>query len=522
MLKKLSKNITIINVIIFVVVILVGGVSIVFSSKILHNSYKIQKMSEHIILVDGIHATSFQFLLDIHHFLIDPNEIFAQSARDNLNKIEKELDNYIKEETAELYGDKYNKNMAILISLKKDIQHQKGIFYFFDEFSKKGTFDKNKFIGMEDFGNEIEEKVGEINRVHFNKIVGYQKDSLTYMWIIMILYIVFITFGVTSVYLGHRILTRKVVNPIKELSSATIEFSEGTFDKRVFTDSRTEIGLLYQSFNKMADKLQDHNELLRKFNEELERKVKERTLELQEANEQLQRTQGALIRAEKIAAVGQIAAGVTHEIKNPLNSLAINIQMLQKQIKETVETDECGFSEMAYIIQCEVKRINNILDNFVWFAKFPDPKFMQNDLNQTVKEVTAFISPEAKGAGVTIDLSLSDSIPEFKFDNSQVKEILMNLTRNAFQAMPHGGELKISTSASNNKITINVSDTGIGIPEGNLVRLFTPFFSTKDSGFGLGLAIVKRIVEGHGGRISCRSKAGEGTVFEIVFPVEKD
>ncbi|MEK7271382.1 MAG: ATP-binding protein, partial [Nitrospirota bacterium] len=169
----------------------------------------------------------------------------------------------------------------------------------------------------------------------------------------------------------------------------------------------------------------------------------------------------------------------------------------------------------------EVKRINNILDNFVGFAKFPEPKFMLNDMNQIVKEVAMFISPAAKEAGVTINLSLSEGIPAFKFDRPQIKEVLMNLSQNAIHAMPHGGVLKITTSIRNNTVVTNVSDTGIGIPDKNIDKIFTLFFSTKDRGLGLGLAIVQRIVEGHGGKISCSSKVGEGTSFEIVLPIER-
>lgn len=147
---------------------------------------------------------------------------------------------------------------------------------------------------------------------------------------------------------------------------------------------------------------------------------------------------------------------------------------------------------------------------------------MQNDINQIIKEVTTFISPNSKEIGVTIELSLSGSIPVFKFDRPQIKEVLMNLSQNAVHAMPHGGVLKIITSMRDNNVVVEVSDTGIGISEKNMDKIFTPFFSTKDGGLGLGLAIVQRIIEGHGGSISCSSKVGEGTVFEIVLPVERD
>lgn len=331
----------------------------------------------------------------------------------------------------------------------------------------------------------------------------------------------FVLIGMFSVYIGHRFITKGVVNPIKELVSATIKFSEGSFDKRVHTNSRTEIGLLFESFNKMADKIQENNEFLKKFGEELEEKVKGRTFELQVANMQLRKVHDAMIRAEKIVAIGQVATGVTHEIKTPLNALSINIQMLMREVKDKCGTDECGFYKTVDLIQCEVKRINDILNSFVGFAKFPEPEFVQHDINQVISDVAMFMSHDAKESGVTIALSLSDKIPEFRFDISQIKEVLMNLSQNAINAMPYGGMLKITTCVLDNGVVVSISDSGIGIPEKNKDRIFSPFFSTKNGGLGLGLAIVQRIVEGHEGKINFSSNVGKGSVFEVIFPIER-
>jgi signal transduction histidine kinase len=521
MLKKLGKNITIVNAIVFTVVILVGGISIFLTQKILHNAYKIEELSEHIVIIDDIHTDAYRLVLAIHHFLIDQDEVYSQEAIRLISEIQTKVEGYKAKEEVGLYKERHKEQIELLNAILKDVREAKSIIKIFEEFSKTGKFDRDELIGHEEFVYHMESATIEINKIHVGKIAEWGKESLRYMWVIMILYVMFVTFGGLSIYIGHRLLLKNVVNPLKELSSATIEFSDGRFDKRVYTDSKTEIGLLYQSFNKMADKIQEHNKFLRKFNEELERKVKERTHELQEANEQLRRAQNALIRAEKIAAVGQIATVVTHEIKTPLNSLSINIQMLLREIKDKWGTEECKFYEVANLIQCEVRRINNILDSFIGFARFPKPRFMQNDINQIIKEVTTFISPNAKEMGITIELSLSDGIPAFRFDRPQIKEVLMNLSQNAVHAMPHGGVLKIITSMRDNNLVVEVSDTGIGISEKNIDKIFTPFFSTKDGGLGLGLAIVQRIIEGHGGSISCSSKVGEGTVFEIVLPVER-
>ena len=270
----------------------------------------------------------------------------------------------------------------------------------------------------------------------------------------------------------------------------------------------------------MAEKLQENDEFLRKFNEELEKKVIERTLALQATNEQLQKTQNALVRTEKIAAVGQIAAGVTHEVKNPLNSLSINAQMLMKELVEKFGLDSSAY-ESASLIRSEINRINNILEEFVKFAKFPEPEFSENDINQVIKEVYDLISESAKESDVKVMLSLQENIPLFRFDAGQLIEVLINLAQNAIKAMRDGGLLEINTAQNDDNIIISVTDSGEGISERNFDKVFSPFFSTREGGLGLGLSIVQRIVESHGGKVSCQSNVGEGTVFEVVLPVQR-
>jgi len=270
----------------------------------------------------------------------------------------------------------------------------------------------------------------------------------------------------------------------------------------------------------MAENLQENDEILRKFNENLEKKVEERTLELQKTNEQLRNTQNALIRTEKIAAVGQIAAGVTHEIKNPLNSLSINTQMLMRELSDKLGS-ESSVHETATHIRYEINRINNILEEFVKFAKFPEPQFYDNDINQVVMEVVDLVSESAKEIGVTIKLSLHKDIPSFKFDARQFKEVFINLFQNAMKAIKENGTLDIETSFVSDHVNIRVIDNGVGISERNFEKVFSPFFSTKEGGMGLGLPIVQRIVESHGGKISCASEIDVGTTFDITIPLER-
>ncbi len=518
MLKKLGKSITIANAIAFTVVIMVGGVSIFLSQKILHNEYNIKEISRDIVTIDSIHASTYQLILAMHHFIIDPHEIYSTEVRELTEKLESKVSEYKEYEMIESSHDE-DPEIAYLDIMLHNIEQLKGIGDMLKTYARTGQLDKKKLIRMESYGYEIEEITEKINEVHFDKIEESIGTSLSIMWSILIIYLVFIIIGGLAIYAGHIVHLKSVVNPIKELASATVEFAEGKLDKRVYTDSESEIGQLYNSFNKMAEKLQENDEILRKFNEALERKVRERTSELQFANDKLQRTQIALIRTEKVAAVGQIAAGVTHEVKNPLNSLSISTQMLLKELADKFGQDSSAY-ESASLIRHEINRINNILEEFVKFAKFPEPEFHPNNINTVISEVNTLMSSSAQDMDVQVVLSLQDDIPEFSFDARQFKEVLINLIQNAMKSIHNDGRIEIKTAISAENVIISVKDNGEGIPKKYIDKIFTPFFSTKEEGLGLGLPIVQRIIESHGGKIECTSTVGEGTVFEISLPIE--
>lgn len=518
MLKKLGKSITIVNAVAFIVVILVGGVSIYLTKNILHSAYKIEALSEDIIKVDNMHADAYRLVLGMHHFLLeeDDDPAYLTSV---LKDLEDEINDYLNEELDEL-SEGPNLEIKLLQDLLVNVNELKAVSDLAEVYVKTGRFDKDKLYSLEEYAYEIEEVTSEINKVHMKKIGRWTNESLRNMWMIFFIYLVFILIGGLSIYAGHIILLSRVVKPIKELAAATIEFADGKLDKRVYTDAKTEIGQLYTSFNRMAEKIQENDELLRKFNEELENKVSERTSDLRDANEQLKLTQAALVRTEKIAAVGQIAAGVTHEIKNPLNSLSINAQMLMKALSKELDS-ESSVHETATHIKYEINRINNILEEFVKFAKFPEPQFYVNDINQVIQEVVNIVDENAKELGVTIHTSLQNDIQPFNFDARQFKEILMNLFQNALKALKNGGSLGVETTMSAGNLTIRVTDNGEGIPEKNLDNIFSPFFSTREGGMGLGLSIVQKIVESHGGKITCMSEAGKGTTFKITMSLER-
>ncbi len=518
MLNKLGRIITVSNLTALIVVVLVGGASIFLTRHIFQNTNKTKEISERIVMLESIHADSFHYLLAIHNFMIEPGKVYARQAIYLLVTLEGDVKKYISLTGESTTGDQ-EAETALLHSILGKIQKSKGVTAVFEKNYSTGPVDKSEFNGLEKFAGGIEADIAEINRINFRKISEMEKESAIYMKRIYMLYVVFLMLGGLSILIGYMVLSSKVISPIKDLASATLEFSEGTFDKRVNTSSKTEIGLLYNSFNRMADKIQEHSRLMRGFNEEMEAKVKERTLELEGANEKLRKTQNALIRSEKMAAIGQISAGVAHEIKNPLNSLFINAQILQREVSDKLSSDS-RFYESVSLMKFEINRINNILEEFVKFAKYPEPQFVHNDINQVISQVAGLITENAKRSEIKVRLTLDNNIPSFRFDTLQFKTLLMNLSLNAFNALDRNGVLEFKTALDNGNVILSVSDDGKGIHEKDIDMIFSPFFSTREQGLGLGLSIVQRVVENHGGSIKCISKAGKGTVFEITLPIE--
>lgn len=517
---KLRKNISIIYAIVFLALLAIGGFSVYLSNTILYKLHEIEEESRHVVIVKQMYKDVFRLVLAMHHFLIHPEQAYVGEMSSQLSKIETRVRDYIEIEKKEFYEER-NIEIDYLQIILSDIDGLKAYLAAVDkEFSRSAGFDQAQFEASERFAYNIEIYVAKINEVHFKKIAEWEEQALSYMRVIIVLFATIFFGGLLAFYIGHRALSRTIVEPIRRLADTTIDFSRGAFDRRARTKSRTEIGQLYQAFNQMAECVQSRDRLLTRFNEDLEIKVDERTLELRKAAEQLQRTQMKLLTAEKISAIGEIATGVAHEIKNPLNSLSINMQSLLREIQKKCGAGGCRFYDMTNLIQYEVRRINTILDNFVSYAKFPEPQFMEHDLNGIVAETAAMLAPQAEASAVRVACFLSEAVPPFRFDRSQIKEVLMNLAQNALHAMPRGGVLTLRTLLQEDSVLLQVSDTGAGIPEKNRDRIFMIFFSTKERGLGLGLAIVKRIVEGHGGRIACTSADGAGTTFDVTLPLQ--
>jgi PAS domain S-box-containing protein len=234
-----------------------------------------------------------------------------------------------------------------------------------------------------------------------------------------------------------------------------------------------------------------------------------------------------LRRAENLASLTTLAAGVAHEIKNPLGSISIHLQLMQKALAKSsgakTEKNTALFEKYINVVNEEVDRLNHIVVDFLFAVRPMTLELREGNINSLIAEIVEFVRCELEQSRVRCLLELDENLPPVLMDERYMKQALLNLIKNAHAAMPAGGLLTIATSSLDNGIKIVLCDTGIGISEENLAKIFEPYFTTKPDGTGLGLTLVFKIIKEHQGEISVDSKEGEGTLFEISLPIpQKD
>jgi len=218
---------------------------------------------------------------------------------------------------------------------------------------------------------------------------------------------------------------------------------------------------------------------------------------------------------ERLAAIGKMAAHVTHEIRNPLSSIGLNVEMLEEEIPPA----QSEARKLVGAISREVGRLEQLSEEYLRVARLPSPRMEAEDVAALVRDVAGFVKLEMDRAGCTVNVEVADKVPPALFDEAQLRQALLNLLRNAREAMPSGGAIDVGVRAEGMSVGITVDDRGSGISDEVRARIFDPFFSTKGEGTGLGLAITRQIVEAHGGTISCAPRDGGGTTFKIALPI---
>ena len=349
---------------------------------------------------------------------------------------------------------------------------------------------------------------------------------------------------------GSFLLSRILVKPLKDLVRLTQKISEGDFSQTIEETSKNEIGQLVSSFNRMIERLKENQESIDSYLKSLEL-----------ANKKLKQAQEELIRTEKLASIGRFAAGVAHEVGNPLGAILGYTSILEK---DGIDREES--KDYLKRIEKEIERINRIVRELLDFARPSKFEIRDIEVNKVIENTVSLLSHQKNFENIETQLELQPDLPMIKGDESQLSQVFINIILNAIDAMPNGGHLRIQTdnlvvenlfgdglqllypprrkgdpmesdysrlrktdpfsaiftkySKGDQLIKIRISDTGMGIEQENLERIFDPFFTTKepDKGTGLGLSISLRIVESMGGKIRVESEVGKGSAFEIYFP----
>ncbi len=233
-----------------------------------------------------------------------------------------------------------------------------------------------------------------------------------------------------------------------------------------------------------------------------------------------QREREETIESERFSAVTLLAAGVAHEIGNPLNSLDIQLQLLERKLKQPGLSDanRVEFSESLGIARGEVSRLDQIISQFLKAVRPAPLECHPGDFNALILETVQFLRSEIENRNITVEIAPSSTLPPVLLDRDQMRQALYNIIRNSFQAMGSQGLLRVVTGSDDSHVWVSIGDTGGGIPQASIDRIFQPYYTTKESGNGLGLHVVQRIIRAHGGEIILESAENKGVVFTIRIP----
>jgi signal transduction histidine kinase len=303
-------------------------------------------------------------------------------------------------------------------------------------------------------------------------------------------------FGITAILAVSlsMFLTRFVTNPIQDLIN-TMERAEQGLDVRADVKSGDDIGRLADAFNSLISKLEAAKRSVEKYHYE------------------------QMKRADRLASIGEMAAGIAHEIKNPLAGITGVIQVLKKDL-QSGDPKRAIYEEII----AQVERLDKAVRNLLSFARPPELKMTLIDVNEQIGKVLDFLAPQFAKSGIVSERKLVPGIPWLTLDPDLVQQALLNIALNAIQAMPGGGKFMVETRAvppsdsAPGSVQIIMSDTGNGISQENLGKIFAPFFTTRQQGTGLGLSITQRILEQHHGELMVTSEPGKGATFTMTFP----
>lgn len=301
------------------------------------------------------------------------------------------------------------------------------------------------------------------------------------------------------------IISSSISKPIGLLRDIAIEIGQGKLGTQIKIQSRDEVGDLAAAFSQMSSKLMQ-------YSHGLEELVEKRTRQLKDA-------QKRLLRSERLAAVGEVATMVGHDLRNPLQVIENAAYYLNSELSRLPLSTPViqKTMEMLQAINNSIDYADNILRDLKDFSRTHKPSIKKCDINAIVTEILSKVeAPE----NVELIVELSN-LPEMKTDKDMMRRVFVNLAINGIQAMENGGRLTVTTKETKGFVEVSFEDTGVGMSKETMTKLFTPFFTTKAKGLGLGLAICKRFVENHGGSIEVESEEGKGSTFTVKLPIHE-
>ena len=330
---------------------------------------------------------------------------------------------------------------------------------------------------------------------------------------------------------------------MNEIIEAVMKVARGDYSVQIkLSGKNDEIDSLAMGLNMMIDdirngieelrraneKLQASEEELRASNEELEaaneelrateEELRAANEELQTANEELKEAQEQLVRTERLAAIGKLAGGVGHELRNPLGAIKNAVYYIKGKVaKSELAQKEPRVTEFLDIMDDEINSSNKIINDLLGFSRVGKPALSPARIEMVIDDAIAHTQmPE----NIELTKRLDTSLPEVEIDTDQVRQVLVNIITNAVQAMPEGGKLTIGARAVDNFLQVEITDTGVGIPEDAIEKVFDPLYTTRAKGIGLGLAVCQSIIERHEGHIEVASKMRKGTTFTVRLPLK--
>ena len=281
--------------------------------------------------------------------------------------------------------------------------------------------------------------------------------------------------------------SRGITRPIMQLVHASKNMRDEQQDQNIVTSNCTELQILTESFKRMRQSLQEYED--------------EKS------------------RNESVEITKNLAAGIAHEIKNPINTVGLITDYLQTNLSPDDPEKRYEFYKLSDNMKNELKRINRIVEGFLRLTKPDVYKFFPENVNSIIQYSISTLEQEILKHRIILHLKLDSTLPEIRVDKERLNQVFSNLILNAIESMPRGGEISIVTSIEDEQLKVQVSDTGIGIPQEDIRKIFSPYFTTKKQGFGLGLSLIHDIIHKHRGKIAVRSEKGRGTEFTIYLPV---